>query len=165
MTFLSIIAIIAILAIAYKKEIKSLLSKIKPNFSEGIHDLRHCDGDCSHCKGKNMLAKIVTVVIMVCGVFFTAAILSAPMQEEKAEDNSPVKEVILTVVSKKDDAPLTFLKLSDGHVIKIGKRCMGGGMEDYDSWIMVDKGDKVRKLVYKNKKPVYTPEFEENAAK
>ena len=42
---------------------------------------------------------------------------------------------------------------------------MGGGMEDYDSWIMVDKGDKVRKLVYKNKKPVYTPEFEENAAK
>lgn len=78
----------------------------------------------------------------------------------------PSKETVLTVVDKvaDKDSVTTYFRLSDGHTIKISSRNMGND-ELYDSWVMVKKGDKVRKLIFENKQARYTPEFEENILK
>lgn len=170
---LCVTAIIVILLIAYKKELKALFSKILPKkdgedsfVKQGMHDLRYCNRDCSHCKGKSLLLRVgvIFVAIFFCALV-AAFITHASCPQEDTEDERPLKEVVLTVSSVKDeskDLGCKYVKFSDGHTIKITENFNG----TYETkWVLAKEGDKVRKLIYANKEPEYTPEFDDNINK
>ena len=111
MLYLSIAAVVVILAIAYKNELMSFLGKLKSRKKE----------------------------------------VSTP----------PLKEVVLTVSDKGEGYNgCKYLKFSDGHTLRADT-----GTKDYVKWLFCRKGDKVRKLIYANKDPEYTPVFEDDINK
>lgn len=77
----------------------------------------------------------------------------------------PSKEVTLTVVDKAadKDSVTTYFRLSDGYTVKISSSI--GSNAPYDDWVMVKKGDKVRKLIFESQPTRYTPVFDENILK
>ena len=77
----------------------------------------------------------------------------------------PSKEVVLTVVEKAadKDSVSTYFRLSDGYTVKISSSI--GSNAPYNDWVMVKKGDKVRKLIYDSQHPHYTPVFDESILK
>lgn len=167
---LCVTAIIVILLIAYKKELKALFSKILPKkdgedsfVKQGMHDLRYCNRDCSHCKGKSLLLRVgvIFVAIFFCALV-AAFITHASCPQEDTEDERPLKEVVLTVSSVKEDSNngCRYVKFSDGHTLKTGIN-----FKDNTKWVLAKEGDKVRKLIYANKEPEYTPEFDDNINK
>ena len=77
----------------------------------------------------------------------------------------PSKEVVLTVVEKAadKDSVTTYFRLSDGYTVKISSSI--GSNASYNDWVMVKKGDKVRKLIYESQPTCYTPVFDESVLK
>ena len=77
----------------------------------------------------------------------------------------PSKEVTLTVVEKAadKDSVTTYFRLSDGYTVKISSSF--GANATYDDWVMVKKGDKVRKLIFESQPTRYTPVFDESILK
>ncbi len=136
----AIIAIIVILIFAYRKELGTRLGSL--------------DSD-----SKIALSAIFIIVLIVGGAIGLGFWLSSKRNSEK----QIVKEVVVTVVSSKQEDKVTYIKLSDGHVVQI-KKNNSCGCEDCEKWCMVKEGDKVRKLIRKDDKKIYTPEFEDNIA-
>lgn len=77
----------------------------------------------------------------------------------------PSKEVVLTVVEKAadKDSVSTYFRLSDGYTVKISSSI--GSNAPYNDWVMVKKGDKVRKLIFESQPTRYTPVFDESVLK
>lgn len=77
----------------------------------------------------------------------------------------PSKEVVLTVVEKAadKDSVTTYFRLSDGYTVKISSSI--GSNAPYNDWVMVKKGDKVRKLIFESQPTRYTPVFDESVLK
>ncbi len=77
----------------------------------------------------------------------------------------PSKEVVLTVVEKAadKDSVSTYFRLSDGYTVKISSSI--GSNAPYNDWVMVKKGDKVRKLIFESQPTRYTPVFDESILK
>lgn len=77
----------------------------------------------------------------------------------------PSKEVVLTVVEKAadKDSVTTYFRLSDGYTVKISSSI--GSNAPYNDWVMVKKGDKVRKLIFESQPTRYTPVFDESILK
>ena len=166
MLYFSIAAVVVILAIAYKSELKSFFGKqkIKKKDSEdsfvkhAMHDLKHCKHDCEHCGG-NVLILATGGMVLVVLLFILVSVDSNHLN--KIENEPPLKEVVLTISNVKDDGKgqgYKYVKFSDGHTIKVDK--------DYDTeWMLAKEGDKVRKLTYANKETEYTPEFDDDINK
>ncbi len=140
MILLAIIAIIVILIFAYGKELGARFGSL---------------GN----EAKFVLSATFIIVFIVGGLTGLGFWLSSKQDSEK----QIVKEVVVTVVSSKQEDKVTYIKLSDGHVVQI-KKNNGCGYEDYEKWCMVKEGDKVRKLIRKDDEKIYTPEFEDNIA-
>ena len=140
MILLAIIAIIVIFIFAYGKELGARFGSLDN-------------------EAKFVLSAIFIIVLIVGGLTGLGFWLSSKQDSEK----QIVKEVVVTVVSSKQEDKVTYIKLSDGHVVQI-KKNNSCGYEDYEKWCMVKEGDKVRKLIRKDDEKIYTPEFEDNIA-
>lgn len=159
MFYLSIAAVAVILAIAYKNELKSFFGKLKPKkkddstFRPAVYDSKNNDSEDAY-KGWAIFACILSFVavgFLVCGIIVD--------YNRNQEDKHPLKEMVLTI-SDVDEGNngCKYVKFSDGHTIKVDE-------DNETKWWLSKKGDKVRKLIYKNKEPEYTPEFDDNINK
>lgn len=140
MLYLWIVAIVVILIIAYRKELGTRL--------------------CSLNNDTKFVLFVLSFILLVLGGLTGLGFwLSSKQNSEK----QIVKEVVVTVVSLKQEEKVTYIKLSDGYVVQVEKN-NGCCYADYKKWCMVKEGDKVRKLIQKNDEKIYTPEFEDNIA-
>ncbi len=158
MFYLSIAAVVIILAIAYKSELTSFFGKLKPKKKE-VSTFRSAVNDSKH-NDNRILCYCVTCIIsgFVIGVAF--GIFAFKPKSKPNDVKAPLQKVVLTISDVGDGYNCKYVKFSDGHTIKADV-----GSKDYTKWVFFKKGDKVRKLIYANKEPEYTPEFDDNINK
>lgn len=70
------------------------------------------------------------------------------------DDKEIVKRVTLTVTNRVEDAPCIYLRFSDGYT-KLTH------FKGEPEWFIVQKGDKVQKLIYSDGECEYTPIVDE----
>lgn len=164
MLYLSIAAVVIILAIAYKNELKSFFGELKfrkkevSTFRSAVNDSKNKGNGISLC-----FCVIAFVISFIFGTLFGIFAFEAkPESKPKLNDAKlPLKEVVLTVSNTGEgNDGCKYVKFSDGHTIRADV-----GSQDYTKWVFLEKGDKVRKLIYANKEPEYTPEFDGNIKK
>ncbi len=164
MLYLSIAAVVIILAIAYKNELKSFFGELKSRkkevstFRSAVNDSKNKGNGISLC-----FCVIAFVISFIFGTLFGIFAFEAkPESKPKLNDAKlPLKEVVLTVSNTGEgNDGCKYVKFSDGHTIRADV-----GSQDYTKWVFLEKGDKVRKLIYANKEPEYTPEFDGNIKK
>lgn len=159
MLYLSIAAVVIILAIAYKNELKSFFGELKSRkkevstFRSAVNDSKNKGNGISLC-----FCVIAFVISFIFGTLF-GIFGFAP----KPDDTElPIKEQLVTIlcIGENINNGCVYVKFSDGHTIRADV-----GSQDYTKWVFLEKGDKVRKLIYANKEPEYTPEFDGNIKK
>ena len=159
MLYLSIAAVVIILAIAYKNELKSFFGELKSRkkevstFRSAVNDSKNTGNGISLC-----FCVIAFVISFIFGTLF-GIFGFAP----KPDDTElPIKEQLVTIlcIGENINNGCVYVKFSDGHTIRADV-----GSQDYTKWVFLEKGDKVRKLIYANKEPEYTPEFDGNIKK
>ncbi len=164
MLYLSIVAVVIILAIAYKNELKSFFGELKSRkkevstFRSAVNDSKNKGNGISLC-----FCVIAFVISFIFGTLFGIFAFEAkPESKPKLNDAKlPLKEVVLTVSNTGEgNDGCKYVKFSDGHTIRADV-----GSQDYTKWVFLEKGDKVRKLIYANKEPEYTPEFDDKINK
>lgn len=168
MLYLSIAAVVIILAIAYKNELKSFFGELKSRkkevsaFRSAVNDSKNNNKGISFC-----FCVIAVVISFILGTLFGIFAFEAKPEsklESKPKLNDaklPLKEVVLTVSNTGEgNDGCKYVKFSDGHTIRADV-----GSQDYTKWVFLEKGDKVRKLIYANKEPEYTPEFDDKINK
>lgn len=164
MLYLSIAAVVIILAIAYKNELKSFFGELKSRkkevstFRSAVNDSKNKGNGISLC-----FCVIAFVISFIFGTLFGIFAFEAkPESKPKLNDAKlPLKEVVLTVSNTGEgNDGCKYVKFSDGHTIRADV-----GSQDYTKWVFLEKGDKVRKLIYANKEPEYTPEFDDKINK
>lgn len=164
MLYLSIAAVVIILAIAYKNELKSFFGELKSRKKE-VSTFRSAVNDSKN-KGKGISLCFCAIAFVISFIFGTLfgifAFEAKPESKPKLNDAKlPLKEVVLTVSNTGEgNDGCKYVKFSDGHTIRADV-----GSQDYTKWVFLEKGDKVRKLIYANKEPEYTPEFDGNIKK
>lgn len=168
MLYLSIAAVVIILAIAYKNELKSFFGELKSRkkevstFRSAVNDSKNKGNGISLCFC--VIAFVISFIFgTLFGIFaFEAKPESKPESKPKLNDAKlPLKEVVLTVSNTGEgNDGCKYVKFSDGHTIRADV-----GSQDYTKWVFLEKGDKVRKLIYANKEPEYTPEFDDKINK
>lgn len=158
MLYLSIAAVVIILAIAYKNELKPFFSKLKPKKKE-VSTFRSAVNDSENKDNRLFWYCVISIISgFVTGLAFG---LFAFESKPDTDTEPPIKEQVLTISSVGDGYDgCKYIKFSDGHTIRADV-----GSKDYTKWVFFEKGDKVRKLIYKNKEPEYTPEFDDNINK
>ncbi len=156
MLYLSIVAIVIILAIAYKNELKSFFGELKSRKKEvstsrsAVNDSKNNNKGISFC-----FCVIAFVISFILGTLF-GIFGFAP----KPDDTElPIKERVVTIlgIGENSNNGCVYVKFSDGHALKTGVN-----FKDNTKWVLAREGDKVRKLIYANKEPEYTPEFDDN---
>lgn len=156
MLYLSIVAIVIILAIAYKNELKSFFGELKSRKKEvstsrsAVNDSKNNNKGVSFC-----FCVIAFVISFILGTLF-GIFGFAP----KPDDTElPIKERVVTILGIRENSNngCVYVKFSDGHTLKTGVN-----FKDNTKWVLAREGDKVRKLIYANKEPEYTPEFDDN---
>ena len=156
MLYLSIVAVVVILAIAYKNELKSFFDKLKTKkkevstFRKAVNDSKNNNKGISFC-----FCVIAFVISFILGTLF-GIFGFAP----KPDDTElPIKERVVTIlgIGENSNNGCIYVKFSDGHTLKTGVN-----FKDNTKWVLAREGDKVRKLIYANKEPEYTPEFDDN---
>ena len=155
MLYLSIAAVVIILAIAYKNELKSFFGELKSRKKE-VSASRSAVNDS---KGISFCFCVIAVVIsFILGTLFGIFGFSP-----KPDDTElPIKEQLVTIlcIGENINNGCVYVKFSDGHTLKTGVN-----FKDNTKWVLAQEGDKVRKLIYANKEPEYTPEFDDNINK
>ena len=159
MLYLSIAAVVIILAIAYKNELKSFFGELKSRkkevsaFRSAVNDSKNNKKGISFC-----FCVIAVVISFILGTLF-GIFGFAP----KPDDTElPIKEQLVTIlcIGENINNGCVYVKFSDGHTLKTGVN-----FKDNTKWVLAREGDKVRKLIYANKEPEYTPEFDDNINK
>ena len=162
MLYLSIAAIVIILAIAYKNEVKSFFGKLKPKKKEVSTFREATDGDSKHNSKNDSECNSLLLFFISVSIIFTMTGIAIIIKDASEAEPQLKKEVVLTISNVKEDSKngCKYVKFSDGHTLKISKES-----GDKTKWIFAKEGDKVRKLIYENKELKYTPEFDDDINK
>ncbi len=159
MLYLSIAAVVIILAIAYKNELKPFFSKLKPKKKE-VSTFRSAVNDSENKDNRLFWYCVISIISgFVTGLAFG---LFAFESKPDTDTEPPIKEQIVTISDVKENSNngCKYVKFSDGHTLETGVN-----FKNNTEWVLAKEGDKVRKLIYKNKEPEYTPEFDDNINK
>ena len=159
MLYLSIAAVVIILAIAYKNELKSFFGELKSRKKE-VSTFRSAVNDS---KNKGKCISLCFCVIAVVISFILGTLFGIFGFAPKPDDTElPIKEQLVTIlcIGENINNGCVYVKFSDGHTLKTGVN-----FKDNTKWVLAREGDKVRKLIYANKEPEYTPEFDDNINK
>lgn len=142
MLYLCVVAIVVILAIAYRKELSRALRLFAGKVSRFVGDAWF-----------PFIMMIFVIGGLISLIGYAVWKYNVPLE----------KEMTVTVIEQEkhpggchDDL---YLKLSDGYCRKIH---MNG---DDAEWMAVKKGDKIRKLYYADGNIKYTPVFDDNVYK
>lgn len=161
MLYLSIAAVVVILAIAYKNELKTFFGKLKPRKKE-VSTFRSAV-NYSESNDNNGVSRCFCLIASVlCFIFGTLFGIFAFEAKPDTDTEPPIKEQIVTISDVKENSNngCKYVKFSDGHTLKTGIN-----FKNNTEWALAKEGDKVRKLIYANKEPEYTPEFDDNINK
>ena len=164
MLYLSIAAIVIILAIAYKNELKSFFGELKtkknPSASpvfEFIKNLGRMIASAFKAVAKFIRDSkwVCTITGFIWGFTFGIIFSFLVWLFYDYVFDTPVKEQVCVITNVRNHAGKRYIKFSDGHTINVYDW-------DLEEWAIIHPGDKVRKLYYRFGKTEYTPEFDDN---
>lgn len=104
---------------------------------------------------------VIGVGIVV--IFFISLLTRSFISQISNDEKENVKKVTLTVTNRTEHGHELYLRFSDGYTqIALIPQSRGYSATQEDKkWFVVQKGDKVQKLIYSNGKCKYTPVFDE----